>query len=64
MNIYTATEVAYKNGYEQGRAVTAREIFEEIEKLIVRSYNDKWYTVPDLWWDVKMLKKKYTEEQT
>lgn len=33
MNKHTATEVAYKNGYEQGRAVTAREIFEEIEKI-------------------------------
>lgn len=33
MNIYTATEIAYKNGYELGRVVTAREIFEEIEKM-------------------------------
>lgn len=31
MNIYDATEIAYRNGYEQGKADATREIFEEIE---------------------------------
>lgn len=65
MDIHTATEVAYKNGYAKGfadgKTEVAREIFEEIEKLILRYYNDEWYTVPDMWCDVEMLKKKYTE---
>ena len=37
MNIYDATEIAYKNGYAKGfeddKAEAIREIFEEIEKL-------------------------------
>lgn len=41
------------------RAEVAREIFAEIEKLILRYYNDKWYTVPDLGCDIEMLKQKY-----
>ena len=37
MDIHTATEVAYKNGYakgfEDGKAEAIREIFEEIDNL-------------------------------
>ena len=32
MNIHDATEQAYKNGYAQGKADAAREIFEELNK--------------------------------
>lgn len=42
------------------RAMIA-EIFGEIEKLILRYYNDGWYTVPDMGCDIEILKKKYTE---
>ena len=45
------------------KSEVAREIFEEIEKLILRYYNDEWYTVPDLGCDVEILKKKYAEEK-
>ena len=34
MNIYDATEIAFKNGYEQGRKDTASEIFAEVDKII------------------------------
>lgn len=70
-------EYEYKNIYDEGMAwhreaelnaleimVLRKEIekiFEEIEKLILRYYNDNWYTVPDLGCDIEMLKKKYTK---
>lgn len=54
MNIHDATETAYKNGYEQGKADVAREIFEEIEDVINNiGYFDEL--------DFEALKKKYTE---
>ena len=31
MNEHDATEIAYKNGYKQGRVDAAREIFEQID---------------------------------
>lgn len=42
-------------------AALAKKIFEEIEALILRYYNDEWYTVPDLGSDVAQLKEKYTK---
>jgi flagellar biosynthesis/type III secretory pathway protein FliH len=39
MNIHDATETAYQNGYQKGRADAAKEIFEEIK----RSLNDLEY---------------------
>ena len=47
----------------EGGKTTAEEIFAEIDKLILRLYNDVWYTVPVMGCDVEMIKKKYTEEQ-
>ena len=34
MNIYTATEVAYKNGYAAGKAAATEEIFADISKAL------------------------------
>lgn len=34
MNIYDATEQAFKNGYAKAKAEVAREIFEDIKKLL------------------------------
>ena len=34
MDIHDLTEIAYNNGYEKGKADSAREIFEEIEKYV------------------------------
>lgn len=60
MNEYDATEVAFKNGYKKA----AEEIFEEIENLLNRYYNDAGYTVPDMGYDIDELKKKHTEGKT
>ena len=35
MNIHDATEIAYKNGYDKGKEDGAKEIFREIEKLML-----------------------------
>ena len=56
MNLYDATEAAYKNGY----ADAVRDIFEEIEKAIGEQY--PIYTVESIIKCVAELKKKYTEE--
>ena len=77
MDQYSATESAYKNGYEKGYAdgkvKVAREIFEEIEKVILdNTYPDfnrehkpvnvwKATTGYDAFYE---LKKKYTGEKT
>lgn len=34
MNLHVAIEIAYKNGYKQGKVDGAREIFEEIDSLL------------------------------
>lgn len=39
----------------------ARELFEEIDQLFERFYNDPFYTSGDLGYDIDELKKKYTE---
>ena len=63
MDKYTATEIAYKNGYEKGKAEVAREIFEEIDDLMIDhargDIDDHWLFVR-----VEELKKKYTEGET
>ena len=61
MDKYTATEIAYKNGYAQGRKDAAREIFEEIDLLFERFYDDPSYSSGELGYDIAELKKKYTE---
>ena len=33
----------------------------QIEKIILKYYNDPWYTVPDMGCDIEILKKKYTD---
>ena len=58
MYIHDATEMAYKNGYENGKAEVAREIFEEIENLkTVGMYGFQFYHKRD----IADIKKKYTE---
>ena len=55
MNIHDATEVAYKNGYANGKADAVKEIFAEIDNnFIIMSLHDKYETFSE-------LKKKYTE---
>ena len=55
MNVNEATEIAYKNGYAQGKADAAREIFEEIEREI------KHHGICYAQRKIAELKKKYTE---
>lgn len=59
MDKYTATEIAYKNGYAQGRKDATREIFEEIDDLMIDHARGD---IDDHWLFVRMekLKKKYT----
>lgn len=63
MDKYTATEIAYKNGYAQGRKDAAREIFEEIAIIGVlqHGFNDKHIVMHIDFELLKELKKKYTE---
>ena len=75
MDIHTATETAYKNGYAQGKADAAREIFAEIEEE-----KERWeavyssdhfgyggsaygYLETDVDHTIAELKKKYTGDQ-
>lgn len=55
MNPHDATEIAYKNGYEQGKADAAREIFEEIEQ------ETKNHGICYTQRKIAELKKKHTE---
>jgi hypothetical protein len=48
-------------GYRKASDV-AREIFEEVDKLIYRLLNDVHYIAGDLVWDINELKKKYESE--
>ena len=43
------------------RVELAREIFEEIEKLILRYYNETYYTVSEMECGIAILKEKYTK---
>lgn len=49
------------NRYDKARKETAKEIFEEIEKLTYRLLNDKDYGVGNMICDIAELKKKYEE---
>lgn len=40
MDIYTATEVAFKNGYERGKADAAHEIINELLNITNLTKND------------------------
>jgi hypothetical protein len=42
----------------------AREIFEEIQKMVNRYWLDNDYGMPDMETELTKLKKKYTEDQT
>ena len=55
MDVNEATEIAYKNGYEKGKADAAREIFAEIESEI------KNHGICYARRKIAELKKKYTE---
>ena len=67
MDIHTATEVAYKNGYAKGfadgKTEVAREIFEDIEVILERLLNDPFYSNGDFAYDLVELKKKRMEDE-
>ena len=72
MNIHTATEQAYKNGYAQGKSDAASESFREILHII-RNYSHSALIAKNdygamqaeyIGVDILELKKKYTEGQT
>ena len=50
-----------KGAIDQAKQEVAREIFEEIDTLFERFYNDAFYSSGDLGYDIAELKKKYTE---
>jgi hypothetical protein len=60
MNKHDATESAYNNGYEKGKADSAREIFEEINK-IKKQYADGDIDGNTLYVYLYTIEKKYTE---
>ena len=49
------------NAYHDAKAEVAREVFEEIDALFVRFYDDPSYSSGELGYDIAELKKKYTE---
>lgn len=49
------------SGLKQAKAEVAREIFEEIDALFVRFYDDPSYSSGELGYDIAELKKKYTQ---
>ena len=51
------TELGYRKASD-----IAREIFEEIDRMIYRLLNDKHYIVGDMCYEVAELKKKYAED--
>ena len=59
--IYSA-ELLYNAGYRKASDV-AREIFEEIDRMIYKVLNDRHYIMGDMCWEVAELKKKYTESE-
>ena len=61
LNLSEYNRSAIEQDIADAKAEVAREIFEEIEKLVLRYYNDRWYTVPDMGSDIEILKQKYTE---
>ena len=52
----------YKTGYRKASEV-AREIFEEIDRMIYKVLNDRHYIMGDMCYEVAELKKKYTENE-
>lgn len=71
MNQHDATEIAFKNGYKQGKNEVAMEIFEEIDKRLdditivmgaLDSLRTFYKTIEKVSAEVDELKKKYTEE--
>lgn len=64
MNEHNATEIAYKNGYAKGKIDCAREIFEELEKFVVKKVFRNGEIVYDVTDRFTELKKKYMGEYT
>ena len=54
-------EALYNAGYRKTSDI-AREIFEEIDRMIYKVLNDRHYIMGDMCYEVAGLKKKYTEE--
>jgi hypothetical protein len=55
-------EELYTAGYRKQSEV-ARDIFEEIDSLFERFYNDPSYSSGELGYDIAELKKKYTGDK-
>ena len=59
MDEMNACELAFKNGYEKGKADAAAEIFDAILKAFdYNHYEDKWEIYDE---EYKSIKKKFTE---
>ena len=56
-----AAVTLYEKGYRKASDV-AREIFEEIDRMIYKVLNDRHYIMGDMCYEVAELKNKYTEE--
>lgn len=56
-----ASRMLYTLGYRKTSEV-AREIFDEIDRMIYKVLNDRHYIMGDMCYEVAELKKKYTEE--
>ena len=48
MKDYEATEIAFKYGYEMGKADASREIFDELEKEIEEALKSNYKALPQL----------------
>ena len=45
MNEYDATELAFKNGYEKGKAEGAKEIFKELDEALAHCLQSYPYAI-------------------
>lgn len=64
MNVYDATECAYKNGYKQGKADAARDIFVDIKQNSQLHFHGAQNIVIMTETDFEAIKNKYLGEQT
>ncbi len=65
MDIGIDLQKAYDDGYADAKQEVAREIFEEIEKLVITDNLEKYYGYPVIAYSelgYAELKKKYTKE--
>lgn len=58
MNEYDATELAFKNGYEKGKAEVAKEIFKELDQELAYCLESHPYAITRYC----EIRRKYTEK--